>query len=73
VRRRSRASGRDAPGRGERALGQLTLVHSFAIDDDIFGGRDAEADLVAFNTEDGEHDIVSNAQRFVGTAGKAIQ
>ena len=58
-------------GRGHRAdscnvLGQFTLVHLFAIDDDVGRSSDTEPDLIAAEADHGDDDIATDSQGLVG-------
>lgn len=43
-------------------LGLYAPVDFFAIDTDMVGGLDAEADLIAVNAQNGDGDLVANMQ-----------
>jgi hypothetical protein len=51
-------------------LGHFTLVHFFAIDDDVWRGGYTEADLVAAEADHGDDDVAPDAQGFIGTAAE---
>jgi hypothetical protein len=51
-------------------LGHFTLVHFFAIDDNVRRSGDTQADLVTAQADHGDDDIAIDAQGFVGTAAE---
>jgi hypothetical protein len=51
-------------------LGHLTLVHFFAIDDNVRRGADTQADLITAEAHDGDDDVATDAQGFVRTAAE---
>jgi hypothetical protein len=56
--------------RGSAVLGLFAGVHFGAIDDHVARGGDAEAHLIAFDTEYSQDDIGANMQGFGRAAGE---
>jgi hypothetical protein len=47
-----------------------TLVNFFTVDGHVLRGIDTDADLVAFDAQDGDRDVVTDDQGFANAAGK---
>jgi hypothetical protein len=57
-------------GGGSGGFAEFAGVDFFAIDNYMFRRRNAESYLVAFDTEDGDDNIIANVQGLVQAAGE---
>ncbi len=51
----------------------FALVHFFAIDHDVFRRLNSNTDLVTFDTQDRNHNVVTDVEGFVGAAAQTVQ